>query len=151
MPLRASLVGRRRRLHRLLADTPISALGFGGYRVTDSAPHRAALQTALERGCSLVDTSPNYTDGGSERLIGSVLASLPSDQRPLVVTKVGTLQGAALHEAAERERSGRPWPNVVKLSSSAWLCLAPEYIAHSVDQSTRRLGAPPDVVLLHNP
>jgi hypothetical protein len=40
---------------------------------------------------------------------------------------------------------------VIKLSESAWLCLSPEYIAHSVAASTRRLGAPPDVVLLHNP
>jgi hypothetical protein len=35
--------------------------------------HRSALEQALARGVDLVDTSANYTDGGSERLIGQVV------------------------------------------------------------------------------
>ena len=32
--------------------------------------------SALDAGCNLIDTSTNYTDGGSERLVGEVLAEL---------------------------------------------------------------------------
>ena len=53
----------------------VSRLGFGGYRVDDETPeHAAALASALAGGVNLIDTSTNYTDGGSERCIGRVLA-----------------------------------------------------------------------------
>jgi len=131
------------RLSRLLAGRSVSALGFGGYRVSiGTAQHAEALTTSLDHGCNVIDTSPNYADGGSEALIGSVLSSRASTERPLVVTKVGTLQGAELQDAVAREQAGNPWRNVVKLSDAAWLCLSPEFIAHSVAASTRRLGAP---------
>ena len=53
---------------------PVSRIGFGCYRVDDQAPgHREALERALADGCTLIDTSTNYTDGGSERLVGAVL------------------------------------------------------------------------------
>ena len=46
----------------------VSRFGFGGYRVTDeSSQHGEALSKALLEGANLVDTSTNYTDGGSER------------------------------------------------------------------------------------
>jgi len=55
-------------------DEPASsaaASGFGGYRVDDETPeHGEALRRALLAGCNLIDTSTNYTDGGSETLIG---------------------------------------------------------------------------------
>ena len=136
---------------RRLAGRSVSGLGFGGYRISSAVrEHRAALIAALDHGASVVDTSPNYADGGSETLIGSILAGR-RECRPVVVTKVGTLQGGQLADAVAREQAGNPWPDVVKISASAWVCLAPEFIAHSLAGSTRRLGAPPDVVLLHNP
>ena len=136
---------------RRLAGRSVSGLGFGGYRISSAVrEHRAALIAALDHGASVVDTSPNYADGGSETLIGSVLAGR-RECRPVVVTKVGTLSGGQLADAVAREQAGNPWPDVVKISASAWVSLAPEFIAHSLAGSTRRLGAPPDVVLLHNP
>jgi aryl-alcohol dehydrogenase-like predicted oxidoreductase len=136
---------------RRLAGRSVSGLGFGGYRISSAVrEHRAALIAALDHGASVVDTSPNYADSGSETLIGSVLAGR-RECRPVVVTKVGTLQGEQLADAVAREQAGNPWPDVVKMSASAWVCLAPEFIAHSLAGSTQRLGAPPDVVLLHNP
>ena len=135
---------------RRLAGRSVSGLGFGGYRISSAVrEHRAALIAALDHGASVVDTSPNYADGGSETLIGSILAG--RECRPVVVSKVGTLQGGQLADAVAREQAGNPWPDVVKISASAWVSLAPEFIAHSLAGSTRRLGAPPDVVLLHNP
>ncbi|MGH7165297.1 MAG: aldo/keto reductase, partial [Nitrospiraceae bacterium] len=56
-----------------------SRLGFGGYRIdTEDPEHREALLKALRGGCNLIDTSTNYGDGDSERLIGTVLAELVS-------------------------------------------------------------------------
>ena len=47
-------------------------LGFGTYRVdTKNAEYRDALKKALRKSCNLIDTSTNYTDGDSERLVGS--------------------------------------------------------------------------------
>jgi aryl-alcohol dehydrogenase-like predicted oxidoreductase len=41
-------------------------IGFGCYRVDDETPgHREALVAALDAGCTLIDTSTNYTDGRS--------------------------------------------------------------------------------------
>ena len=51
---------------RLLAGRSVAALGFGGYRVSNTPQHAAALLTSLEHGCDVIDTSPSYTDGGSE-------------------------------------------------------------------------------------
>ncbi len=60
----------------------MSRLGFGCYRVDDETPdHREALIQALQGGCSLIDTSTNYMDGSSERMVGSVLAELEKDGR----------------------------------------------------------------------
>ena len=57
-----------------------SRIGFGGYRIDlEEADHREALIKALREGCNLIDTSTNYGDGDSERLIGAVLAELIPD------------------------------------------------------------------------
>ena len=55
----------------------VSAAGFGSYRIdASSSAHEQALLYALRSGVNLIDTSANYTDGGSERLIGRVLGKL---------------------------------------------------------------------------
>ena len=131
--------------------------GFGGYRLDskakDSSAQREALKHAILRGCKVIDTSPNYANGGSEELIGQVLQDLPemSTRSLTICTKVGVIQGLELTEAREREAIGKPWAGVVKLSNHAWYCIHPEYINYSVSESTRRLGCTPDAVLLHNP
>jgi aryl-alcohol dehydrogenase-like predicted oxidoreductase len=55
----------------------VSQAGFGGYRISAGvAEHAAALQHALISGIDLIDTSANYADGGSEELVGQVLAHM---------------------------------------------------------------------------
>ena len=148
---------RARRLHQgsmpLKAPACIRRVGFGCYRLDEhSAKHRATLTGAILSGVRLLDTAPNYSDGGSERLVGAVLARNHEVREQLcIVTKVGLLQGSLLAEAVVREQEGRPWPGMVKLSRSAWYCLSEEFIHHSVARSAERLGTQPDVVLLHNP
>lgn len=54
----------------------VSPVGFGGYRIHDRVDeHREALKLALTSGCNLIDTSTNYGDGGSEKLIGKSFAN----------------------------------------------------------------------------
>ncbi|MFA5027405.1 MAG: aldo/keto reductase [Candidatus Methylomirabilota bacterium] len=135
----------------------VSRLGFGGYRVDDETPeHREALHAALG-GATLIDTSTNYTDGGSERLVGSVLAerfasgSL-SREAVVVVSKLGYVQGQNLGLATEREAAGRPFPEMVKYLDGCWHCLHPEYLRDQLGRSLDRLRLETlDVCLLHNP
>jgi len=135
-----------------------SRIGFGGYRIDDETPaHREALAHALGSGCNLVDTSSNYTDGGSERLIGEVLGEMAASgeiarEQIVVVSKVGYVQGRNLELARERERSGSPFPEMVKYAEGIWHCLHPEFLKDQIERSRGRLGLGTiDVMLLHNP
>jgi uncharacterized protein YyaL (SSP411 family)/aryl-alcohol dehydrogenase-like predicted oxidoreductase len=135
-----------------------SRLGFGCYRVDGTDPeHGNALSTALQSGVNVIDTSTNYMDGESERLVGSVLRSLITKKalarnQLIVVSKIGYVQGQNLKEAEARERAGRPYPDMVKYGEEIWHCLHPEFLADQLDASLDRLGlATLDVCLLHNP
>ena len=136
----------------------ISRLGFGTYRVeTRTEEHREALKKALAGGCNLIDTSTNYMDGDSERLVGSVLdefvkAGRISREDVVIISKIGYVQGDNLKLAQAREQSGRPYPEMVKYGDGIWHCLHPEFLADQLALSLDRLGlATLDVCLLHNP
>ncbi|OQW33572.1 MAG: hypothetical protein A4E19_04090 [Nitrospira sp. SG-bin1] len=133
-------------------------LGFGTYRVDMQSPeHRDALRKALRESCNLIDTSTNYTDGDSERLVGSVLAELVASgeirrDEIIVVSKIGYIQGQNLKLAQANEQSGRPYPELVKYGDGMWHCLHPEFLADQLALSLDRLGlATLDICLLHNP
>jgi aryl-alcohol dehydrogenase-like predicted oxidoreductase len=128
-------------------------LGFGAHRAS-SPQHLEALRHSLRLGVRVIDTSPNYENGESEKLVGTAVREFMtqgSRDELTIVTKVGVLQGSDLEDAMERERLGRPWPGTLKLSSTAWYCIAPEAVLHAVRASEQRLGTMPDAVLLHNP
>jgi hypothetical protein len=136
----------------------VSRLGFGCYRVDDETPeHRDALVAALSAGCALIDTSSNYSDGGSERLVGAVLADLARDGRfsrdaVVVVSKIGYVQGENLVLAQEREAAGKPFPEMVKYMEGCWHCLHPEFLRDQLARSLDRLQLETlDACLLHNP
>lgn len=114
-----------------LSVTPI---GFGGYRIHPNEPeHRQALLEALRSGCNLIDTSANYTAGGSETLIGQVLAELfgageLKREDVVVVTKAGYVPNSNAHD------------------------ISPKFIEAQLTQSLKRLQLTQvDVFLLHNP
>lgn len=136
----------------------VSRLGFGGYRIdTDEPDHREALVKALREGCNLIDTSTNYADGDSERLIGVVLAELIrkgelAREEIVVVSKIGYVQGQNLRHAEVREKAGKPYPEMVKYGTGIWHCIHPDYLADQLDLSLDRVGLQTlDVCLLHNP
>ena len=136
----------------------VSRLGFGTYRVgMREAEHREAFMKALRLGCNLIDTSTNYMDGESEQLVGSVLQGLMrggevTREEIVVVSKIGYVQGQNLTQAQAREKSGKPYPEMVKYGDDIWHCIHPEFLADQLTLSLDRLGlATLDVCLLHNP
>ena len=135
-----------------------SRIGFGGYRTgVDQEGHRTALLKAIREGCNLIDTSTNYADGDSERLVGSVLKELLAQKEMtrdnvIVVSKIGYVQGKNLQHAKTREQAGRAYPEMVKYGEDIWHCLHPEFLDDQLTGSLDRLGlATLDVCLLHNP
>lgn len=133
-------------------------VGFGTYRVdTHNAEYRDALRQALRSSCNLIDTSTNYMDGDSERLVGSVLSALVTSgeiQRDevIVVSKIGYVQGQNLKTAEAKEKAGHPYPDLVKYGDGIWHCIHPEFLADQLALSLDRLGlATLDICLLHNP
>ncbi len=135
-----------------------SALGFGTYRVDDRVDeHREALTRALSSGINVIDTSTNYADGHSERLIGEVLEGLSRTSgsvrsEVVVVSKIGYVQGANLRIAEEREANGRPFPEMVKYAEGLSHCIHPEWLEDQLGRSLDRLRLDAlDVCLLHNP
>ncbi len=139
-------------------DLTTSRIGFGGYRISLGVDdHRNALEKALQEGCNLIDTSTNYADGQSERLVGTVVKDLItkrfiSREQIIIVSKIGYVQGSNLTRAESREQAGKPFPEMVKYSEGIWHCLHPEFLEDQLLMSLDRLGvATLDVCLLHNP
>ncbi len=135
-----------------------SRLGFGGYRVHDRDPqHREALVKALRSGVNLIDTSTNYMDGGSERLVGTTLRQLidaaeTAREEVIIVSKIGYLQGTTLETARELEAHGSPYPELVKYEEGLWHCIHPEFLQDQLRRCLDRLELETvDFILLHNP
>lgn len=126
----------------------VSPIGFGGARLLDASPvHRRALSDALRCGVNLVDTSTNYGDGASERLVGRMVANLVQQgelrrDQLVVVSKVGyaPAQAVAQYEGA------------TTLADGAGHCLHPDFLEAQLQASLERIGLDRlDVLLLHNP
>jgi len=136
----------------------ISSAGFGGYRVDAAvAAHRAALAKALEAGINLIDTSANYADGGSERLVGEVVSDLCAQgkiQRDcvVVVSKGGYLQGENYRMGQMRQQAGTPFPELVQYDVGLDHCIHPVFLEDQLSRSLNRLRMETlDCYLLHNP
>ncbi len=136
----------------------VSQAGFGCYRVDVAIPeHGKALRRALLAGINLIDTSSNYSDGGSERLVGAVLEDLISSGRVsresvVVVSKVGYLQGQNYELSQERKRQGNPFKELVRYADGLEHCIHPEFLEDQLTRSLERLGLTRlDFYLLHNP
>lgn len=136
----------------------VSICGFGGYRIDNEVPqHQSALELALTSGINLIDTSSNYSDGGSEILVGKVLNKLISENKIdreniVVVSKGGYLQGSNLELAVARENTGKPFTEVVKCGQDLWHCISPDFLENQITFSLQRLNLKKiDVYLLHNP
>ena len=130
----------------------VSQAGFGCYRVDVSVEHhREALKKALREGINLIDTSANYSDGGSEELVGSVLREV-GREGIVLVSKVGYLQGQNYERSQQRKREGNPFPDLVLYGQGLEHCIHPEFLEDQLTRSLGRLGLESlDCYLLHNP
>lgn len=136
----------------------ISGAGFGCYRVDAAVPeHVNALMKALQAGINLIDTSANYADGGSERLIGKVLHQLMLQGKlkrdeVVIVSKAGYLQGTNYQLSQKRKLEGRPIPELILYDEGLEHCIHPDFIAEQLTASLGRLQVEHiDCYLLHNP
>ncbi len=127
-------------------------VGFGSYRISiKSTEHKASLIKALESGCSLIDTSANYTNGDSEELIGVVLAEHPQFN-PIIITKAGYIQGSNLVLLEELNQQGLALEDLVDLGDQLKHSIHPEFLKTQLDESLKRLKKDSvDYFLLHNP
>jgi aryl-alcohol dehydrogenase-like predicted oxidoreductase len=152
-------------LHEPLACAPfgrtqlmVSCAGFGCYRISAGVSlHARALQRALASGINLIDTSSNYGDGGSEELVGQVLAHMIESgelrrEAVAVVSKAGYLQGQNYALSQERQRQGQPFADLVPYGEGLEHCIHPEFLQDQLTRSMERLQLQTlDVFLLHNP
>ena len=136
----------------------VSRFGFGSYRIHELDPdHREALKSALRSGINLIDTSSNYTDGSSEKLIGEVLSELfmageITRDQVVIVSKAGYVQGKNMDLAKEKKSQGQAYPEMVEFSADCWHNISPQFIEEQITQSLSRLKLEClDVFLLHNP
>jgi aryl-alcohol dehydrogenase-like predicted oxidoreductase len=129
----------------------ISRAGFGGYRISGRYPeHLAALELALESGCNLVDTAPNYGDGESERVIGKALSGSRREEI-FLISKVG-YAGEIDRIFFQRADGQEALKSSKRIDEGSLHCLHPRFIEFKVQSSLRNLRTDYlDAVLLHNP
>jgi aryl-alcohol dehydrogenase-like predicted oxidoreductase len=146
--------------YRELGNTGLfaSQAGFGCYRVIAGiATHRNALKKALMEGINLIDTSANYGDGDSEKLIGQVVGDLittgaMSRSQVIIVSKVGYLQGRNYEFSQQRKAQGKPFKELVDFGEGLEHCTHPEFLEDQMERSLERLNLSAlDFYLLHNP
>jgi aryl-alcohol dehydrogenase-like predicted oxidoreductase len=142
-----------------------SPVGFGTYRVDVRVPtHRASLAKALRMGVNLIDTSANYADGMSERLVGEVLRgmtlhNLIRREEIVIVSKGGYLQGENFERMRARVESpnadlsaGSELAELTKYGKGLWHSIHPDFLKDQITRSLDRLQLETiDVYLLHNP
>ncbi len=147
-------------LYKQLGKTglTISACGFGSYRVDYRVnEHFTALEYALLNGINIIDTSANYSDGGSEILIGNVLWKLIQENKLIhsevvIVSKGGYIQGKNFEYAKKKIDGGEPYKELVQYSEGLWHCIHPDFLNDQITQSLDRMKLKTiDVYLLHNP
>lgn len=133
-------------------------IGFGCYRVDYRVrEHYDALVKAILSGITLIDTSANYSDGGSEILVGNVILDMTEKGEIIredltIVTKVGYIQGQNYKNAVKRRDQGNPFPEVVEYDEGLWHCIHPEFLEDQLKHQLTRLNTDYiDAYLLHNP
>lgn len=133
-------------------------IGFGCYRINELVEdHRQSLSKALLGGVNVIDTSANYADGGSESLIGNVLAELISsgsiERRNItLITKGGYIQGRNLAVAREQRSRGNPFRDVIEFNEKLWHSISPDFLEDQFRRQFERLKVDyADTYLLHNP
>jgi aryl-alcohol dehydrogenase-like predicted oxidoreductase len=142
----------------------VSSIGLGTYLgeadAQTDALYAAAIVSALQCGCNVLDSAINYRHQRSERVIGQVLAApdhegLVTREEVVVATKGGYL---AFDSEVPPDPRGYVYTTFIKTGLASpddiveWNCIAPRYIDDQVERSLRNLGLECiDIYYLHNP
>lgn len=135
-----------------MENVDLSSIGFGAYRISlKSEKHKQSLLSALNNGVNLIDTSTNYTNGESEELIGNVLSE-NKNIKPVVISKVGYIQGQTVKTLYDLNRQGKAMEDLVDLGENLKHSIHPDFIERQLDESILRLkNTGPHYYLIHNP
>jgi aryl-alcohol dehydrogenase-like predicted oxidoreductase len=146
---------------RRYADGVVSSIGVGTYlgAPTDErdANYRAAIETALESGCNVVDTAINYRCQRSERVVGEALEAADVDRDAvLVATKGGFVpfDGSEPSDPGRYVRETFLDPGIVRRDDLARgsHCIAPGFVADQFERSRSNLDLETiDLYYVHNP
>jgi aryl-alcohol dehydrogenase-like predicted oxidoreductase len=146
---------------RRFGDALVSSVGVGTYLgdPTDAVDerYRAALVTALENGCNVVDTAVNYRHQRSERAVGRALTEADVDREAvLVATKGGFVPfdggRPADPRTAVRERFVEDGPIDPADLARGQHALTPAFLERSLERSLSNLGLETvDLYYVHNP
>ncbi|KAF9974006.1 hypothetical protein BGZ73_002703 [Actinomortierella ambigua] len=141
----------------------ISRLGVGTYRMMLGVPeHERSLYRALERqkdprlNINLIDTSSNYGNGRSEKLIGKVLANprpnTLSREEVVIATKFGYIQNENMRLLSEGVFENVPFEEIVQYSPECYHCIHPAFMRDQLTRSLERLQTKyVDILFVHNP
>jgi len=136
----------------------VSSCGFGCYRVDYRVQeHFDSMEYALSNGINLIDTSANYSDGGSEILIGNVVADLINKgtvkrEEIVIVSKGGYIQGKNYEHAKKLKDEGKGYKQVTEYAENLWHSINPDFLKDQITNSLDRMKLETiDVYLLHNP
>lgn len=125
----------------------LSRLGFGCYRVrNESKLHEAALRSAIEAGCNLIDVAPTYGRGSAERLVGRVMGDVPR-HLVFIIDKAGYVTDDPVKLASEV--AADPFQ---RAGNGLHHSLDADVLLDQIDRSLAALGTSYiDCLLLHNP
>jgi len=88
-----------------LGETPLTRIGLGTNRLTNTPQNVAFVQEAVAAGVNFIDTAHTYAGGQSEETIGAALSPVP--EGCVVATKGGYRDGRPTVLRAEIEESLR--------------------------------------------
>ncbi|WP_053947244.1 aldo/keto reductase [Halolamina sediminis] len=139
----------------------VSSIGAGSYQGEPTAAvddrHRDALVTALENGCNVLDTAPDYRCGRAEGVVGDALETADVDRDAvLLATKGGFVpfDGERPAEPAEYVREQFVETGIVDPADLARgsHAIAPAFLETMLDRSLDVLGVETiDCYYVHNP
>jgi len=139
----------------------VSSIGAGSYR-GDPTPavderHREALVTALENGCNVLDTAPDYRAGRAQGVVGDALSAAEVDRDSvLLATKGGFLPfdgerpaDPSAYVRSEFVDTGIVDPDALAHGSHA---MTPAFLEAMLDRSLDALGVDAvDCYYVHSP
>ena len=133
----------------------MSNFAFGTYRISDINPlHVQSIKEAVESGVKIIDTSPNYMNGGAERAIAAALDQIDEDKRESleIISKFGYIQGSLLSEYKKDPSSIEDEESIVKYSEDCYHSISRSFMQEQLTGSLERLNLKKiDCYLVHNP